>query len=84
MDSEERREPFCRSEYLKRLFGKDFPDFRPVFWIFDTENVYFGPWDASGWLQDAILLRIGGLGPRNEGAQGPGTKGPGPGTRARD
>ena len=36
-------------------------------WIFGPETVTFGPRDQSGWFWGAILLRIGGLGPQNDG-----------------
>ena len=37
-----------------------------ISWI-DPETATFGPRDPSEWLWGAILLRISGLGPQNDG-----------------
>ena len=71
MDSEERWEPFCRSEYLKRsrgdLFGKDWAMAGTYFLVFFKKNDFltpdladYGPegtWDHLNPVRRTLLYR---------------------------
>ena len=54
---------FRRIHFQKKYFLKK----NKMFLIFGPEKATLGPRDASGWLGDDILLRIGGTGPQKDG-----------------